>query len=257
MQLDHVRFGYRRHRPVLSDISAEVQPGRVHAIMGPNGSGKSTLLRLMLGDLRPTGGRVWLSGRRVRHWRAARRAAWMSYVPQRSTAAFAFTVRQVVRMARFALVPDEVAVERAMEACEIDDLADRPCHELSVGQQQRVLLARAMAQAAGEGRVMLLDEPTSAMDLSHVHRTMKLLAELAAGGLAVVVVVQDLNLAGRYADRVWLLNHGRLVADGEWDIVLEPSVLEPVYNVRVRPLAHDNRRRPLFDVRLPRPGEGE
>ncbi|MEX0741783.1 MAG: ABC transporter ATP-binding protein, partial [Phycisphaeraceae bacterium] len=92
LRLEQVRYAYHRHRPVLSDISAEVEPGRVHAVMGPNGSGKSTLLRLMLGDLKPTGGRVFLGDRRIGRWRASRRASWMSYVPQRSSAAFSFTV---------------------------------------------------------------------------------------------------------------------------------------------------------------------
>lgn len=253
MRLDQVRYAYRRHRPVVCDISADLHPGRLHVIMGPNGSGKSTLLRLMLGDLKPGAGRVELNGRRVHRWRAARRAAWMSYVPQRTSSAFAFTTRQVVAMGRFALPPDEQAIEHALDACEVRELSEQPFVELSVGQQQRVLLARAIAQAEGAGQVMLLDEPTSAMDLSHVHQAMQLLRRLAAGGLAAVVVMQELNLAARYADHVWLLDRGRLVADGAWDVVLDPKVLEPVYQVKVRPIVPDADR-PVFDVRLPAGG---
>jgi len=253
MQLDDVRFAYHHGEPVIDALSAEVQPGCVHALIGPNGSGKSTLIRLMLGQLHPQAGRITFDGRLVHRMPAAKRAAHLAYVPQRSTAAFAFSVRQVIELGRFALPPDPAAVAQAVASCDLCDLLDKPYIELSVGQQQRVLLARALAQAAGQGRVLLLDEPTSAMDLSHVHRTMQRLRDAAAHGLAVVVVLQDLNLAARYADRVWLLDEGKLVAAGSWDDVLQPALLEPVYDVRIRRLMTDPEQnaRPVFDVRLP------
>jgi len=255
LRMEAVRFAYHHGKRVIDGVSLAALPGRVHMLLGPNASGKSTILKLMLGLLRPAGGQVLLDDRRVRRHRARRRAAWMSYVPQRSGASFAFTVRQVVTLGRYAMDHQPGAIDQALALCDLGGLADAIYAELSVGQQQRVLLARAVAQASGQGRVMLLDEPTSAMDLAHVHHTMTLLRRLAAEGLAIVAVVQDINLAARYADDVWLLQQGRCAAQGTWDQVLTPEVLEPVYRVQVRSLVQDDQAidRPVLDVRLPGP----
>lgn len=258
MAVEQATFGYRRGRAVLHEVTVEAMPGRIHAVIGPNGSGKTTLLRLMLGQARPWSGRVTLGDAAMHRLPAKRRAAAVSYVPQRASPTFSFTVRQVVTMGRYALRPDPLAVDAAMEAFALDELADAPYDELSAGQQQRVMLARAAAQAAGEGRVMLLDEPTSAMDLRHEHEAMRRLRDMAGGGLAVVIVLQDLNLVSRYADDVWLLDRGRTAAVGDWRTVLTPSVLELVYGVKLR-IIEDARRdaptppggdppRPVFEV---------
>ena len=260
MQLADLSFGFEPGRLVIDRLSANLQPGTLHALIGPNAAGKTTLLELMLGRWRPRTGSVTLAGRSVRRLRPARRAAWLAYVPQRSSLTFAFTVRQIVEMGRFALPPDPHAVDRAIERCDLDDLADRPYTHLSVGQQQRVLLARAVAQAAGDGRLMLLDEPTSAMDPAQEHRTLHLLRRLAGEGLAVLAVMQDLNLAARYADRVWVLDQGRLVAEGGWAEVMRPDILEPVYGIKLRPLnppppsersTTGDPPRPVFETDLP------
>ena len=257
-ELEGVRFTYPGGAaPVVRDLAASVQAGRLHVVLGPNAAGKSTLLRLMLGQLRPDAGRVALAGQTVGRLTPRRRAALVSYVPQRSAVGFAFTVGQIVRMGRFALSPDEGAVAAAIDRCDLAALADRPFPHLSVGQQQRVLLARAVAQAAGGGRAMLLDEPVSAMDLSHVHRVMRTLRELTADGLACVVVLHDLNLAAQYADSVWLMDDGRMVEAGPWPTVLRPELLEPVYGVRIEELRRGRNEggstgpRPIFDTRLP------
>jgi iron complex transport system ATP-binding protein len=248
MQLHDVSFAYHGTHRAVDAVTAEVQPGEVHALIGPNAAGKSTLLRLMLGHLTPSAGRLTLDDHSVHELPAAKRAAWISYVPQRAAGAFAFSAGQVIAMGRFALANDEGAVARAVKACDVGELLARPFDELSVGQQQRVLLARAMAQAAGQGRVMLLDEPTSAMDMAHVHRTMGLVRKAAAGGLAVVIVLHDVNLAARYADRVWLMHEGRLAAAGPWGEVMTVERLEPVYGLKleVRMDAADGR--PRFDA---------
>lgn len=232
----------------MRDLSALLSPSRLTAVIGPNAAGKSTLLRLMLGQLRPWAGRVLLGERCAADMPPAARARLLSYVPQRATASFAFTVQQVVEMGRHALPPDPAAVDRALGLCDLADLRASVFAELSVGQQQRVLLARALAQAAGAppGAAMLLDEPSSAMDPWHVHHTMGLLRRQADAGLAVLVVLHDLNLAARYADDVWLLDRGRLAAAGPWNEVMQPCVLEPVYRVRCQPLAAVGRPRPVF-----------
>jgi len=257
MSLDSVGFAYERGRPVVSDVSAVIEAGRLHAVIGPNAAGKSTLLRLILGQMAPDTGRITLGDRSVHRLRSRRRAAWMSYVPQRSAISFAFTVEQIVRMSRYALPSDSQAVDDALQLCDLNELMGRPVTNLSVGQQQRVLLARAIAQSRGQGRIMLLDEPTSAMDLYHVHHLMSVIRRLADEGLAVVVVVHDLNLASRYADVVWLMDRGTLAAAGDWPDVLRSAVLSPVYGLELDELRRNVdpgdplARRPVFDARLP------
>ncbi len=262
LTVDGLSFAYEADQPVvLEDFSAELHGGQVTALIGPNAAGKTTLLRLMLGQLTPLAGGVRLQGRPVASYSPARRAGLMSYVPQRAGVSFGFTVREVVGMGRFALPPDEAAVEHALEACDLVALGGRTFTALSVGQQQRVLLARAVAQAGGmgngdsaeretgDGKIMLLDEPGSAMDLWHTHRTMRLLCDLAhRRGMAILVVVHDLNLAARYADRIWLLDGGRLLAQGPWDEVMRPEVLDPVYRVKLSPLHVEQDARPVFHV---------
>ncbi len=237
MSAEAVGYAYPRGKPVLQDVNAALMPGRVTALIGPNASGKSTLVRLMLGALHPDAGRVSLGGMEVGRLRPAARARWVSYVPQRGGVGFAFTVRQIVAMARYVAGDAKQrgdAIERLLIDYDLADVADRPFPYLSGGQQQRVLLARAHAQSLGGGRVMLLDEPASHLDLRHAHALMHRLRGLADGGLAVLVVVHDLNLALRYADDAWLLDAGRLVAAGPWDRVLTPEVLQPVYGVALR-----------------------
>jgi len=198
LQLTNLSFGYQAHQPVFEGLSAAARPGVITALLGPNAVGKTTLLRTILGQLQPWTGSVTLDGRAMHDYSTSQRAAVISYVPQRGSAAFAFTVQQVVTMGRFALTRDDDAVDRAMEQAEVQHLANRALMELSVGQQQRVLIARALAQASGSGKVMLLDEPVSAMDPLHAHRVMQLLAQRAAQGLSVLIVLHDLNLAARY-----------------------------------------------------------
>lgn len=253
MELSNVRFGYDRRVRVIDRINARVQPGCLHTLIGPNASGKSTLIKLMLGQLKPDRGRVTFEGQKVHRMNARHRARQIAYVPQRSSVIFSYTVQQVVAMGRFALKTDHAAIRNALQSCDLGRLANTPFSQLSAGQQQRVLMARAIAQSTGGGRIVLLDEPTSAMDLAHMHQTMNRLKQLAAQGLAVVAVVHDLNLAARYADRVWLLDQGKLVADGPWTDIMHPAILEPVYGVRLQPIQQgqpDTHQRPVFDVRL-------
>ena len=245
--ISQVRFGYR-DAAVLQSVSGRVEPGRVTVLLGPNASGKSTLVGVMLGQLEPWDGTVMLDGEAVGSMDAGRRAAKLAYVPQRSAVQFAFTVRQVVAMGRFALRRDDAAIERAMARCDVMELRDRPYVELSVGQQQRVLLARAMAQCDGGGRMLLLDEPTSAMDLQHVLSTMHLLRTLAGEGLGVFVVLHDPNLAARFADAVWLMDGGRIVEEGPWRSVLDSDTLGRLYQVAMRELARDSDGRPVFQA---------
>lgn len=262
--VEAVTFGYAPGLPAaVEGVTADLEAGRVTALLGPNAAGKSTLLKLMLGQLAPRSGRVLLEGEPVSALPPRARARRVSYVPQRGSVSFAFTVREVVEMGRFAGGTEGAseAVERAIDACGVRGIERRIFAELSAGQQQAVLVARAFAQAAGTGRAMLLDEPGSSMDLRHAHALMRLLRGVAnaahppvsptlGAGLAVLIVLHDINLAARYADDVWLMHEGRLVAAGPWQEVLRPEVLEPVYGVGLRALsaAEGGNDRPVFLV---------
>jgi len=250
LELRDVSFGYTRSEMVIRGVSARVEPGRLLAVLGPNACGKSTLLKLMLGRLRPGAGDVLLGGASMGSISSRRRAARLSYVPSRSTVDFEFSVRETVELGRFVLDDDREALAAALRVAEVDDLSGRCVRELSGGQQQRVLLARAIYQSSGDGRVMLLDEPVSSMDLHHVHATIRTLRGIADRGVSVVVVLQDINLAARYADDVWVMKDGVILGAGPWDEVLAPEELEGVYGVKLdRQASTGADGRPRFDVR--------
>lgn len=231
-------FGYAPDRPVLGGVSARLDAGSMCALVGPNGAGKSTLLKLLLGVLRPSGGRVLLDDRGVLELPHRERARRMAYVPQRASLAFAFTVREFVRLGRFAArgEGDAAAADAALERVGLADRADDPLGTLSAGQQQRAGLARALAQLHGGGdgreRFLLADEPVSAMDPRHALEAMSLLRSLADAGLGVVVVLHDLTLASRFCDRALVLEEGgRLAAEGASSEALSPEVLGRVFGV--------------------------
>ncbi|MFI4898603.1 MAG: ATP-binding cassette domain-containing protein [Phycisphaerales bacterium JB059] len=232
-------FAYRRPRSVLRGVSLEVLPGQVTSVVGPNGSGKSTLARLLIGRLSPNAGRVLLDGRPVHRVPSRARARRIAFVPQRAALAFAYSVEQVVRFGLIAQgrPPRDALVRRAMERADIAHRAREPFAQLSAGQQQRVTLARAMAQLSGNApageRALIADEPTASMDPRHALTCMELLRDLAADGVGVVLVIHDLSLALRISDRVLLLDaSGRPAAAGPASEVLTPAVLRPVFGVR-------------------------
>ncbi len=182
LAVQDVHFAYETDQPILRGLTGRLSAGRLGVLIGPNAAGKSTLLRLILGQLEPHAGDIQVAGEAVIAMSPRRRASVMSYVPQRAGVGFAFNVDEVVTMGRYAQPAAPEAVERALVACELLGLRRRVYSQLSFGQQQRVLLARAMAQASGGGRLMLLDEPGSAMDLWHVHHMMAVLRNLTRGG---------------------------------------------------------------------------
>lgn len=225
-------------RSVLDGVSFAAERGQICAILGPNGSGKTTLMRLMLGFLRPSAGRVLVAGRDVASYPRRELARLLSAVPQETPVDFPFTVTELVLLGRTPHVGmlgierdvDLRAAEAAMEACGVRELADRPIHALSGGELRRVFIARAVAQ---EGAALLLDEPTSGLDIHHQVAICELLRAQARRGVAVVVVVHDLNIAATYADRVLLLRDGREAAQGTVDDVLSYARVREVYGVDV------------------------
>ncbi len=254
MKLDQVSFTYEQSLqadglpapPAVKNVTTSLSKGSVHVLVGPNASGKTTLLKLLLGILEPKQGTVHLAGEPMAELSHRRRAQLTSYVPQQTATSFGFTVEQVVTMGRLSMVKNLNVVEQALASQNLEPLRHRSFTELSTGQQQRVLLARALAQVNEQTQAILLDEPVSAMDLSWVHRTMGELVGLAKQGLAVVVVLHDLNLAIRYADVVWLMDQGRLVSCGTWQEVLDPAVLGPVYGIEMALIEHAAVDRPIL-----------
>ncbi|MCZ6834298.1 MAG: ABC transporter ATP-binding protein [Planctomycetota bacterium] len=227
--IENLSFAYGDVQ-ALQDVSVEAAPGRLTTIIGPNASGKSTLLRCIIGRLKPTRGRVLLDGQASHQLKPRHLAQRVAYVAQRSVVSAAFSIREVVELGRYALPPDHHKVMEAIERLDLSDIATRPYAALSVGQQQRVMLARAVAQLDDEG-ILLLDEPTSAMDLKHQFDTMKLIQELVSEKVTVLMVLHDLSLAASQGQDAWLLNRGKLVASGIVDDVLDTNRLNDVFEV--------------------------
>lgn len=222
----------------LRDISVTAAPSRITAVIGPNAAGKSTLLKCIIGAIMPTNGSVVIDGKPVHRMHPYWLARKIAYVPQRSTVSAAFTVRQVVELGRYALPASRARIETALSRLELTDLADRPYTALSVGQQQRVTLARALAQLEPQGH-LVLDEPMSAMDLRHVRDGCDLLRELADQGGTVLIAMHDLSLAASFADDVWLLHDGRLSAAGNVCDVMDIEQLRDVFEVDFRWIQSD------------------
>ena len=243
LAFDQVTFAYPARkpgeRPVLRGLSFALEPASVACLVGLNASGKSTILRLATGFLRPDHGRVTLDDAPVHTLAPRDRSARLAYVPQRATLAFPFTVRESVAFGRHGRAPAPHAVQAALERVDLADRADDPFHVLSVGQQQRATLARALAQvwadhhAPSSPPVILADEPCSAMDPAHALGAFETFAELAREGAAVLLVVHDLSAAARVADRVLVLDQsGSLAADDAPARAMTDPVLESVFRAR-------------------------
>lgn len=233
-----VSFGATR---VLDAVDLDVRDGEVVALVGPNGTGKSTLLAVMAGDLAPDAGRVTVHGRPVREWRLQALARERAVLTQEQRISFPFPVREVVEMGR---APwrgrpeedlDDLEVTAAMETTEVDHLAGRSFGSLSGGEKGRASFARVLAQQTG---ILMLDEPTAALDIGHQETLLATAVERARAGAAVLVVLHDLTLAAAHADRMVLLEGGRVAATGSPRDVLEAELLTRVYRHPVEVVAH-------------------
>lgn len=229
----------RGGRDVLREVSLTVRTGEILAVLGPNGAGKSTLVDALAGERRAHRGDVLLQGRALKAWAGVTRARQLAVLPQQSRLDFGFRVDEVVGLGRLPHVTgaahDAAVVRAALEAVDVLDLAERGYLELSGGERQRVHLARVLAQLwPGEaGQVLLLDEPTATLDPLHQLQILHTVRQLADRGVAVLVVLHDLNLAARYADCLVLLKQGQVHSEGRPDSVLQPSVLSDVFGVDV------------------------
>ena len=237
IQLRHVSAGYGPKR-VVEDLSLDLRPGQVLTLLGPNGSGKSTLLRTIAGLHPLAGGEITVDGIPVRELTRRQMAQKITYMPQSRTVPN-ITAQKMVLHGRFPYLSyprryrneDYEAARRAMERADALDLADSPVQSLSGGQRQKVYLAMAMAQ---ETQTILMDEPTTYLDIQHQLSLMAAARQMAEEGAAVVLVLHDLCLALRFSHCCVLLQEGRMVRQGTPEEVFQSGALDEVFQARIR-----------------------
>ena len=239
IEIKNIHYSYDKHDLAVNDISLTVKKGEFFGIIGPNGSGKTTLLKCISGYLKPDSGQVLVEGRDVQTFKVREIAKTMALVQQHASLEFDFTVQDIVltgrnphlkRMQSETEADYEIA-KQAMQRAEILHLKNRMVTELSGGEWQRMILARALAQQAG---IMLLDEPVAGLDIRHQVAFLKTAKALSrAEHFSVVCILHDLNLARQYCDRIALLSGGRLHSLGTPEAVMTKENLEGVYGIGV------------------------
>ncbi|WP_025886402.1 ABC transporter ATP-binding protein [Asaia prunellae] len=244
--LDRLGFS-RQGRKIMHDLTLRLHAGQMVSILGANGAGKTTLLRLILGLLHPDSGQVLIDGSDLRHLQRKRIAQLLAYVPQNRDILPPYPVARIVELGglphgslmKAPSEQDNVRAEAAMTQLGLFHLRDRPCNMLSGGEYQRVLLARMLVQNAP---VLVLDEPLSGLDYGQQIRLMALLASFAKEGRLVIMTAHQPDLVYRYASHVVLLADGRVLAEGEPQIVLDATPLSAFYDVALRHYDHDGQR---------------
>ena len=243
-------------RIVLDGIQFSVQPGEMVALLGPNGSGKTTLLKIFAGILHGQG-QINMNGRDVRSYGRRELSRLVAVVPQESQVVFPYTVAEIVLMARasrhnaftFESARDLVVARKNLEVTDTSSLADRYLHELSGGEKQRVMIARALTQ---EPEILLLDEPAAFLDLKHQLQTLSLLRRLnREHGLTVIAAFHDLNLAAAFFPRLVILREGKIYRDGPPEQILTEETIEDVYGVRVKVRHEPSGETPHVFISLP------
>ena len=242
-------------KPLLHNISLEVNTGQVLAVIGPNGSGKSTLLKTLSADMVPSSGEIQLDEKPLQNYSKQQLAQVRAVLPQSASMYFPFSVREIVEMGRIPHsgrslnAEDKRIIAEAMEIVQIDHLKHRSINFLSGGERQRVQLARVLCQvlnASNEKRYLLLDEPTSALDPAHQHHVLQIVRLLAEQyNVGVMIILHDLNLAALYADNMAVLKNGRLSHYGSPKEILDAHHIQNVFDISVDVTAH-----PSHDCKL-------
>ena len=241
---------------LVEGVSATIRPGQLTAIVGPNGAGKTTLLRVASGELAASAGTVRMDEQPLDALPTREQARRRAVLPQQSQLHFAFSVLEVVLMGRTPHLQgaeskrDWQIAEAALGAVGMSDFAERAFPTLSGGEQQRVHLARALAQIwtppTDGRRYLLLDEPTASLDLAHQHQVLQTADALASDGVGVLAILHDLNLAAQYADHVVVMRQGRVYAQGAPDAVFTPTCIHDVFGWPVCILDHPTQSCPLI-----------
>lgn len=254
---ENLTVAYGRH-PALRDISFGLDGGRVHALIGPNGSGKSTALHALAGLVRPAAGHVDLNGRRLDTLSRREIARQLAFLPQQPVAPDEMTVEQLVRQARFGHVglfrryraEDEAAIRAALDQTGLADFADRGLGQLSGGERQRAWIAAALAQQAA---ILLLDEPTTYLDIGHQIEVLDIIHRLSRDqGVTIVMAIHDINQALSVADRILLLRRGQIAFDGTPSVLADTDMVQSIFGIRGRYVRIDADGPPHLDVELAR-----
>ena len=226
-------------KKILDGASVALTPGKVLAIVGPNGAGKSTLLKILAGEGRRTSGEVTLDGIDIREWDVKALSARRAVLPQAASVAFPFLAREIVELGlplRFTCAEGALLIARALREVDMSAFAEQNYDTLSGGERQRVQLARVLVQlwAHGGKGYLLLDEPTSSLDLPHQLATLKLARGHAAQGGGVLAVLHDINLAVMAADEIVAMKEGRVIASGRPAEIVTDALIRDLYNVEAR-----------------------
>lgn len=237
VQVKELDFAYDGNL-ILKAIDLEADEGKILALVGPNGSGKTTLLRNISGVLKPQKGVVYLDMQEIARLSPKEIAKKLAVLAQESRCSFNFTVREIVELGRLPHLQrfaglsaeDHRAVEEAMRVTESLQFASRAINELSSGERQRVFLAMALSQ---EPKILLLDEPTSHLDINYQLEIMEIIRARADKGLTVIMAIHDLNLAASFADKIAMLHEGKLVAVGSLQEVLTEELISLVFGVEM------------------------
>ena len=240
-----------RNKLLLDDVNLDVNAGELLVAIGPNGAGKSTLLKVISGEVKLNQGQALLQKVPVSDYSLKELALLMAVLPQHSDLHFSFSVEQVIALGRIPHASghkrNTEIVREVMAVLEIPHLMDRDYTTLSGGEMQRVQFARALSQVwdlPGNG-FLLLDEPTSSLDLAHQHDVLKMARQMTGRGIGVFIVLHDMNLAARYADRIVLMNSGSVLEQGRPETVLTAQNLQRVFGVDIEVLAHPAGEHPL------------
>ncbi|MDD4885259.1 MAG: ABC transporter ATP-binding protein [Sulfuricurvum sp.] len=233
-------------RKVLNNINFSLRKGEVVSLLGPNGCGKSTLIRLMLRLLRPHGGEIWLNNRSIERYSHREIASHIAYIPQYHNVPFNYTVLEMVMMGRvsklgFFAAPshsDRTIAREALERIGIESLSDRPFGQLSGGQKQMVLLARALTQ---EVDTFIMDEPVSGLDYGNQIRLLELINQLKTQGYTFLKTTHYPDHALMVSDRVVVMNGGKIISDGKPDAVITDAMIDEVYGIKAEIITHKHR----------------
>jgi iron complex transport system ATP-binding protein len=243
-----ISFSYNATE-TIKEVSVSLEQQEFVGIIGPNGAGKSTLLRILCGILKPAKGDILIFNKNMRELIQRTIAQNIAFVPQETYFTLNFSVEDIVLMGRFPYLrafqretnEDLAATEHALIFAHVEEFRKRPINSLSSGERQRVVLARALAQ---QPKILLLDEPTSHLDLHHQYAIMELLKKLNSEGTSIIIVNHDLNLASLYCQRLILIHKGAVYSEGSPESLLNENTLKSVYKTEVKIVKHPDRKVP-------------